>query len=118
MGHSIWMPPRFPLHPSPSSRRLSVEDRCLLSDSTVTPQDTHLLMMEDTPPPGTTGLDTWVPPDRTLQGGTKVVDPGASMSRPDSTVLTTRVLAGLMAGDRLITICQRGLTDPTCLTVQ
>lgn len=95
-----------------------MEDQCLLSDSTATPRDIHLLMREDTPPPGMMDLDTWGPPDHTLQGGTKAVAPGTTMTRPGSMGLTTRVLVDLRVADHLFTMCQRGLMAPTCLTVQ
>lgn len=73
-------------------------------------------MMEDTP--GTMDLDTWGPPDHTLQGGTKAVALGAMMTHPVLMGLTTRVLVDLRVVDHLFTMCQRGLTAPTCLMVQ
>lgn len=77
-------------------------------------------MMEDIPPPGTKGPDTWAPPDPTLRGGTRVVALGAMMSRLGLMGLTTRFPEGLMVVDRLTTTCRRGLMDPgpTFLTVQ
>lgn len=109
---------------NPSSRLQPVEDRCLLCDSTATRRDTHLLTREDTPPPGTTGLDTWAPLDHILQAGTKVVVLAALMTHPGLMGPTSRVLPGSMVADRLITTCQRDLMDlgdvtaPKCLTAQ
>lgn len=101
---------------NPSSRLRSAEDHCLLSDSSATPQDTRLLMTEGTHPLITMGRHTLALQDHTLQGGT--------MSHHGLKGLTTRVLAGLMGVDHLITTYLRGLMAwgsvivPTCLMVQ
>lgn len=101
------------LPPNPYSRHQPAEGRWHLSFSTVTPRNTRPLMTEDTPPPGTTGLDTWAPPDRTLLAGTKVGVLGTMMTHPSLMGLTRRAPAGSMVADLL-----KGLMALTFPTVQ
>lgn len=49
-----------------------MEAHCHQSVTSLIPQDTPLLMMEDTPLPAMMGQDTWAPPDHIHLVGTKV----------------------------------------------
>lgn len=116
-GPSIWMPILL-IHPkNPSSRCCPVEGHWFLFVSTVTPQDTHHLMMEDTLHPDMMCLDPWAPLGRILQAGMRVAVLDIMMIRPCLTDL--RALAGLMvAGHPRDLMDLGGVMAPSCLMDQ
>lgn len=80
-------------------------------------QDTHHLTMVVTLP-ALMAQATWVHPDPSLLAGMKQLAQDTMMTLHGLRGLILRDLGGLMVGDHLITICQRGLMDLICLTVQ